>query len=158
MDFEKFTERARGFIESAQGLALRSNHQQLTPEHVLRVLLDDPEGMASSLIQAAGGRAAEVRQQVEMALSKLTKVQGASGQVYLAPETARVFDLAQDLAKKAGDSFVTAERLLQAIGMSTGTASATALKNAGVTPQNLNKAINDLRQVWTNDTATTENS
>src|ERR1051326_2349098 len=158
MDFEKFTERARGFIESAQGLALRSNHQQLTPEHILKVLLDDQEGMASSLIQAAGGRAAEVRQQVEMALGKLPKVQGAGGQVYLAPETARMFDLAQELSKKAGDSFVTAERLLQAIGMSTGTPSAAALKNAGLTPQNLNKAINDLRQGRTADTATAENS
>jgi ATP-dependent Clp protease ATP-binding subunit ClpB len=158
MDFEKFTERARGFIESAQGLALRSNHQQLTPEHVLKVLLDDEEGMAASLIQAAGGRASEARQQVEIALGKLPKVQGGAGQVYLAPETARVFEQAQELAKKAGDSFVTAERLLQAIGMSAGTPSANALKNAGVTPQNLNKAINDLRQGRTADTTTAENA
>ena len=100
MDFEKFTERARGFIESAQGLALRSNHQQLTPEHLLKVLLDDEEGMASNLIKSAGGRPEEVRQQVEIALAKLPKVQGGSGQVYLAPETARVFDQAQELAKK----------------------------------------------------------
>src|SRR6266567_8460789 len=146
MDFEKFTERTRGFIESAQGLALRSNHQQLTPDHLLKVLLDDEEGMASNLIKSAGGRPEEARQQVEIALAKLPKVQGGSGQVYLAPETARLFEQAQELSKKAGDSFVTAERLLQAIGMSAGTPPATALKNAGVTPQNLNKAINDLRQ------------
>jgi len=158
MDFEKFTERARGFIESAQGLALRSNHQLFTPEHLLKVLLDDEEGMASNLIQAAGGRAPEVRQQVEIALGKLPKVQGAGGQVYLAPETARVFDQAQELAKKAGDSFVTAERLLQALSMSAGTPSATALRNAGVTPQNLNKAINELRQGRTADSATAENA
>ena len=158
MDIEKFTERARGFIESAQGLALRSNHQQLTPEHVLKVLLDDEEGMASNLIQSAGGRAPDVRQQVELALGKLPKVQGGSGQVYLSPEAARVIDQAQELSKKAGDSFVTAERLIQALGMVPGTASANALKNAGVTPQNLNKAINDLRQGRTADTATAENA
>ena len=158
MDFEKFTERARGFIESAQGLALRSNNQLLTPEHILKILLDDEEGMAASLIQTSGGRAAEARQQIEMALGKLPKVQGGSGQVYLAPETARVFEQALELSKKAGDSFVTAERLLQAIGMSAGTPSAAALKNAGVTPQNLNKAIGDLRQGRTADSATAENA
>src|SRR5438477_12038108 len=108
MDFEKFTERARGFIESAQGLALRSNHQQLTPEHLLKVLLDDAEGMASNLIKSAGGRPEEARQQVEIALAKLPKVQGGSGQVYLAPETARAFDQAQELAKEGGGSYVRA--------------------------------------------------
>src|SRR5882724_1905619 len=157
MDFEKFTERARGFIESAQGLALRSNHQQLTPEHVLKVLLDDEEGMASNLIKAAAGRAEEVRQQVEIALTKLPKIQGGSGQVYLAPETARAFEQAQELAKKGGDSYVTAERLLQALAM-TPSAAANALKKAGVTPQALNKAIEDLRQGRTADSATAENS
>ena len=141
MDFEKFTERARGFIQSAQSAALRDNHQLFTPEHLLKILLDDEEGMASSLIQAAGGRANEVRQQVELALGKLPKVQGGGGQVYLAPESAKLFDLAQEMAKKAGDSFVTAERLLQALAMQTGTPSANALKNAGVTPQGLNKEI-----------------
>ncbi|HMI97817.1 MAG TPA: ATP-dependent chaperone ClpB [Micropepsaceae bacterium] len=157
MDFEKFTERTRGFIESAQGLALRSNHQQLTPEHLLKVLLDDEEGMASNLIKSAGGRAEEVRQQVEIALAKLSKVQGGSGQVYLGPETARAFDQAQELAKKAGDSYVTAERLLQALTM-TPSAAANALKKAGVTAQALNKAIEELRQGRTADSATAENS
>ena len=158
MDFEKFTERARGFIQSAQSFALSSSHQLFTPEHLLKILLDDEEGMATNLIQAAGGRPREVKQAVELALSKLPKVQGGSGQVYLAPETAKTFDLAQDLAKKAGDSFVTAERLLQAIAMSTGTPSATAMKNAGVTPQALNAAINDLRKGRTADSATAENA
>jgi ATP-dependent Clp protease ATP-binding subunit ClpB len=157
MEFEKFTERARGFIESAQGLALRSNHQQLTPEHLLKILLDDEEGMASNLIKSAGGRPEEVRQQVEIALAKLPKVQGGSGQVYLAPETARTFEQAQELAKKASDSYVTAERLLQALVM-TPSASANALKTAGVTAQALNKAIEDLRQGRTADSATAENS
>src|SRR6185295_19489097 len=158
MDFEKFTERSRGFIQSAQSLALASNHQLFTPEHVLKVLLDDEEGMAANLIRAAGGRPEEVKQAVEIALKKLPKVQGGGGQVYLAPETQRVFDSAQDLAKKAGDSFVTAERMLQGLAMTSGTPSAAALKNAGVTPQALNNAINDLRKGRTADSATAENS
>ncbi len=158
MDFEKFTERSRGFIEAAQNLAKRSNHQLLTPEHVLKVLLDDEEGLAASLIQTAGGRATEARQQNDLALSKLSRVQGAGGQVYLAPETASVFDQAQELAKKAGDSFVTAERLLQALAMTPAAGTANILKHAGVTPQSLNKAVNDLRQGRTADTATAENS
>ena len=96
MDLEKFTERSRGFIESAQGLAKRSNHQLLTPEHLLKILLDDEQGLASSLIQTAGGRASEARQQTEMALAKIPKVQGAGGQVYLAPEAAKVLDQAAE--------------------------------------------------------------
>ena len=158
MEFEKLTERVQGFLQAAQAQARGANHQQLTPEHLLKVLLDDEEGMAANLIQAAGGKPQEAHQAVELALTKLPKVQGANAQVYLAPETARVFDLAQDLAKKAGDSFVTAERLLQAIAMSSGTPSANALKNAGVSAQALNKAIDDLRQGRTADTATAENA
>ena len=158
MDFEKFTERARGFIQSAQTAALGANHQTLTPDHVLKVLLDDDEGMAANLIAAAGGRPKEIRQAVQLALGKLPKVEGGNAQIYLAPESARLFDLAQDLAKKAGDSFVTAERLLQAIAMQTGTSAAEALKNGGVTPQGLNKAIDELRQGRTADSATAENA
>jgi ATP-dependent Clp protease ATP-binding subunit ClpB len=156
MDYEKLTERVQGFLQAAQTTARGANHQQLTPEHILKVLLDDGEGMASNLIQAAGGRPGEVRQGVELALSKLPKVQGGNAQVYLAPETARIFDTAKDLAKKAGDSFVTVERLLQALAMSSGTAAGNALKAAGVTAQGLNKAINDLRQGRTADTASAE--
>ncbi len=158
MDLEKFTERSRGFIESAQGLAKRSNHQLLTPEHLLKVLLDDEQGLAGSLIQTAGGRASEARQQTEMALAKMPKVQGAGGQVYLAPEAATVLDQAQELAKKAGDSFVAAERILQALAMTPGTPAADALKNAGITAQALNRAINELRQGRTADSSTAENS
>src|SRR5476649_156208 len=105
MDPEKFTERSRGFMQSAQGLALRSNHQQYTPEHLLKVLIDDEEGLASRLINAAGGRDAQVRTGVEAALKKLPKVQGGSGQVYLAQETAKILGNAETVAKKAGDSF-----------------------------------------------------
>ncbi len=156
MDFEKLTERVQGFLQAAQAAARNAHHQQLTPEHIFKTLLDDEEGMASSLIQAAGGRANEVRQAIELALSKLPKVQGANAQVYLSPDTAKLFDTAQDLAKKAGDSFVTVERVLQALAMTAGSPSASALKNAGVSPQVLNKAINDLRQGRTADTATAE--
>jgi ATP-dependent Clp protease ATP-binding subunit ClpB len=158
MDFEKFTERARGFIQAAQSFALSSSHQYFTPEHLLKVLMDDEEGLASSLIQAAGGRPNEVKQAVQMALAKVPKVQGGSGQIYLAPETAKLFDLAQELAKKAGDSFVTAERLLQALAMSTATSSASILKSAGVTATALNAAINELRKGRTADSATAENA
>ncbi|HWA03839.1 MAG TPA: ATP-dependent chaperone ClpB [Rhizomicrobium sp.] len=156
MDIEKFTERARGFMQSAQGLALRSNHQQFTPEHVLKVLIDDEEGLAARLIAAAGGKPEQVRDGVERALAKLPKVEGGQGQVYLSPDAARLFDSAEQIAKKAGDSFVTAEYLLLALAMSGGE-SARILKDAGVTAQGLNKAIADLRQGRTADSATAEN-
>jgi ATP-dependent Clp protease ATP-binding subunit ClpB len=157
MDIEKFTERARGFIQSAQGLALRSNHQQLTPQHLLKVLLDDEEGLAARLIRAAGGRPDEALSETEIALAKLPKVEGTNGQVYLGPETARLLDAAQEAAKKAGDSFVTAEFLLLALAMAKGTEPARILKDAGVTPQALNKAIADVRQGRNADSATAEN-
>src|SRR5215469_16963242 len=136
MDIEKFTERARGFIQSAQGLALRSNHQVFKPEHLLKVLIDDDEGLAARLIRAAGGRPEEVRTGVEAQLAKLPRVEGSgAGQMYLAPETARLFDQAEEIAKKAGDSFVTAEMLLLALTMAQGTNAAKILKAAGVNPQ-----------------------
>ncbi|HEY1709679.1 MAG TPA: ATP-dependent chaperone ClpB [Rhizomicrobium sp.] len=157
MDIEKFTERSRGFIQSAQGLALRSNHQYFKPEHLLKVLLDDEEGLAARLIRAAGGRPEEALRETEMALAKLPKVEGTnSGQVYLAPESARVLDSAEQIAKKAGDSFVTAETMLLALTMAAGTDTARILKDAGVNPQNLNKAIADLRQGRTADSASAE--
>ena len=159
MDIEKFTERAQGFIQSAQGLALRSNHQVLKPEHLLKVLIDDEEGLAARLIRAAGGRPEDVRAQTEIALAKLPKVEGSgSGRVYLAPETARLLDAAQELAKKSGDSFVTAELLLLSLAMAQGTDAARILSDAGVKPQALNAAIKDLRQGRTADSATAENS
>ena len=117
MNLEKYTERARGFVQSAQSLALREGHQQFTPEHVLKVLLDDEEGLAAGLIDKAGGRSRDALAQVELALAKLPKVQGSgAGQLYLAPTTARIFDNAEKIAQKAGDSFVTVERLLLAAG------------------------------------------
>jgi ATP-dependent Clp protease ATP-binding subunit ClpB len=156
MDIEKFTERSRGFIQSAQGLALRSGNQQFTPEHLLKVLLDDEEGLASRLIRAAGGNDAAVREANDRALAKLPKVEGGSGQVYLSSELARMLDAAEQAAKKAGDSFVTAEYLLLSLAMAGETGR--ILKNAGVTPQSLNKAIADLRQGRAADSATAENA
>ena len=158
MDIEKFTERSRGFIQSAQNLALREGNQQFTPEHLLKVLIDDEEGLAARLIGAAGGNDKTVRAGVEAALKKLPKVQGGSGQVYLAQETAKLLDNAEQIAKKAGDSFVTAEYLLLALTMAAGTDAANILKNAGVTGQGLNKAIADLRQGRSADSATAENA
>src|SRR5215471_17063243 len=158
MDAEKFTERARGFMQSAQQLALRSNHQQFTPEHLLKVLIDDDEGLAARLIQAAGGRPEDVRDGVAKALLKRPRVEGSgSGQVYLASESARLFDQAEQIAKKAGDSFVTAEILLLALAMASGTDSGKILKDAGVTAQGLNKAIAELRKGRVADSASAEN-
>ncbi len=159
MDFEKYTERARGFIQSAQTLALTNNHQRLEPEHLLKVLLADQEGLAADLIRAAGGNPGQALARVEAELKKLPKVEGSgAGQVYLAPETSRVFQVADELAEKAGDSFVTAERLLLALVLSTGTAAARLLSEAGVTTQNLNRAIEDMRKGRTADSATAEDT
>jgi ATP-dependent Clp protease ATP-binding subunit ClpB len=156
MDFEKYTERSRGFIQSAQGLALREGHQRFSPEHLLKVLLDDEEGLAAGLIKAAGGDSRAALRETEAALKKIPKVSGGgAGQVYLAPETARVFEAAQKMAEKLGDSYVTAERLLQALAIEHSEA-AKALKTAGVTPQGLNKAIDAIRKGRTADTASAE--
>jgi len=157
MNFENYTERSRGFVQAAQSLALREGHQRLTPEHLLKVLLDDKEGLAANLMRAAGADSARALAGVEAELAKLPKVEGAgAGQVYVAPETARLFEQAEAIAEKAGDSFVTAERLLLALAMASGTPSAKVLSEAGLTPQKLNEAINDLRKGRTADSASAE--
>src|SRR5215831_16540038 len=118
MNFETYTDRAKGFIQAAQSLALREGHQQFAPEHLLKVLLEDEEGLAAGLIARAGGRSRDALQAVERALAKRPKISGGgAGQLYLTPELARVFDTAQKIAEKAGDKFVTAERLLLALAM-----------------------------------------
>ena len=157
MDFEKYTERSRGFVQAAQTLALRRGHQRLTPEHLLKTLLDDKEGLAANLIRAAGGDPAAALAGVDAELDKQPKVEGAgAGQVYLSPELARVFEQAEKIAEKAGDSYVTAERILLALAMADGTPSANVLKRAGVNPQALNTAINEIRKGRTADTASAE--
>ena len=146
MNIEKFTERSQGFIQAAQGLAQRRNHQRLMPEHLLKILLDDKEGLAANLIRSAGGDPAAALRAVEATLDKLPRIEGAgAGQVYLGPELARALESAEEQAQKAGDSFVTAERMLLALAIAPG-ASADALKGAGVTPQKLNHAIDQIRQ------------
>jgi ATP-dependent Clp protease ATP-binding subunit ClpB len=156
MNLEKYTERVRGFIQSAQTAALSRNHQQFTPEHLLKVLIDDEEGFCASLIERAGGRARDVKLGVEAALEALPRVEGGNGQLYLAQPLAKVFTTAEELAKKAGDSFVTVERLLQALAMEKSAKTADILAKAGVTPQALNAAINDIRKGRTADSASAE--
>src|SRR6202045_1085485 len=159
MDFEKYTDRARGFVQSAQSLASREGHQQFAPEHLLKVLLDDPEGLAAGLIDRSGGRSREALTPVEAALPKIPKVSGSgAGQVYLAPALARLFDQAQKIAEKAGDSYVTVERLLLALSLDKESEAGKILARSGVTPQNLNAAIEALRKGRTADTSSAENA
>jgi ATP-dependent Clp protease ATP-binding subunit ClpB len=156
MNIEKYSERVRGFIQSAQTMALSRSHQQFTPEHILKVLIDDEEGLAASLIERAGGRPRDAKLGVDAALEAMPKVEGGNGQLYLAQPLAKVFSTAEDLAKKAGDSFVTVERLLQALAMEKSAKSADILAKAGVTPTALNQAINDIRKGRTADSASAE--
>ncbi len=157
MNFETYTERARGFLQSAQTSALSRGHQQFAPEHILKVLLDDTEGLAAGLIERAGGRPRDALAAVERALDALPRVSGGgAGQLYLAPATAKVFTEAEALAKKAGDSFVTVERLLLALAMEKDAKTAKLLADAGATPVALNRAIEDLRKGRTADSASAE--
>jgi len=157
MNIEKYTERARGFIQSAQTFALGKGHQQFAPVHLLKVLLDDEEGMASGLIERAGGDAKIARAETEAALKKIPSVSGDNGQLYLGREIVRVFDTAEQAAQKAGDSFVTVERLLLALLIEKDTDAGKILAAARVTPQALNEAINQIRKGRTADSASAEN-
>ena len=157
MNIEKYTERARGFIQNAQQLALSNGHQQFAPLHLLKVLLDDEEGMAAGLIGKAGGNAQLVRAETEAALNKIPKVSGDGSQLYLSRELARLFDTAEKAAQKAGDSFVTVERLLLALVVEKDIDAGKILASGGVTPQKLNDAINEIRKGRTADSASAEN-
>ncbi|MBB3444585.1 ATP-dependent chaperone ClpB [Rhizobium sp. BK379] len=156
MNIEKYSERVRGFVQSAQTYALAQGHQQFTAEHVLKVLLDDDQGMAASLIERAGGDVKAARLANDAALAKLPKISGGNGNIYLAQPLAKVFSTAEEAAKKAGDSFVTVERLLQALAIETSASTYQSLKNAGVTAQALNQVINEIRKGRTADTASAE--
>ena len=158
MDFEKYTDRAKGFIQSAQMGAMRDGHPQLTPEHVLKVLLEDQEGLASGLITRSGGDAKAALVGVEAALAKQPKVSGSASQPQPTRDLVRLFDTAAKVAQKAGDSYVTVERLLLALATEKETEAGKALAKAGVTPQALNAAINELRKGRTADNATAENA
>ena len=159
MDFEKLSDRLKGFLQAAQTLAVRDGNPQITPEHLLKALLDDPEGLAAGLINRAGGNAKQALTRTEAALAKLPKVSGAgAAQPHMTPALGRVLDQAEQIATKAGDSFVTVERVLQALGLTKEGETARILEDAGVTPQALNGAINDLRKGRTADSAGAEQS
>ncbi|HEX8556423.1 MAG TPA: Clp protease N-terminal domain-containing protein, partial [Sphingomonas sp.] len=157
MNLEKFTDRARGFLQAAQTVAIRMNHQRITPEHVLKALLEDDQGMAAGLIRAAGGDAKRAASETDAALAKLPAVTGGGAQQTpgLDNDTVRLLDQAEQVATKAGDSFVTVERLLLAAALSQ-TSAGRALKAAGVTAPALNTAIESLRQGRSADTAGAE--
>ncbi|AYG67510.1 MULTISPECIES: ATP-dependent chaperone ClpB [unclassified Rhizobium] len=156
MNIEKYSERVRGFLQSAQTYALAQGNQQFAPEHVLKVLLDDDQGMAASLIERAGGDAKAARLANDAALAKLPKVSGGDGQIYLSQPLAKVFAAAEEAAKKAGDSFVTVERLLQALAIEPTASTSATLKKAGITPVALNQVINDIRKGRTADSSNAE--
>ncbi|MEQ1648057.1 MAG: ATP-dependent chaperone ClpB [Hyphomicrobiaceae bacterium] len=159
MNFENYTDRSKGFVQSAQSLAQREGHQQLGPEHLLKVLLDDSEGLAAGLIRKAGGRPEQALAETERLLAKRAKVSGGgAGQVYMAPELGKIFEQAEKVGQKAGDKFVTAERLLLALALETSADTARILKDAGATAQGINAAINDIRKGRTADSATAENA
>ena len=140
MNFEKFSERARGFVQAAQTIAIRENHQRFLPEHLLKALLDDDQGLAANLIKRAGGDPGQARSAVEAALAKVPRVEGGGDQLYMDGQTAKVLAEAEKLAQQAGDSFVTVERLLTALAVTKSGAN-DALKSAGVTAQGLNAAM-----------------
>ncbi len=156
MNLESMTERSKGFLQAAQTIALRDNHQQVTSCHLLKALLEDSEGQAGRLIESGGGEAKRVLAIADKALSKLPSVEGSNSQMYISQDLAKVVDQAEQLSKKAGDSFVTVEYLLLALTLETDGESGKALADSGVTPQSLNAAINDLRKGRTADSASAE--
>ena len=154
MNIEKYSERVRGFLQSAQTYALAQGHPQFVPEHVLKVLLDDDQGMAASLIERAGASAKDAKLANDSAIAKLPKVSGGNGS--LSQPLAKVFTTAEEAAKKAGDSFVTVERLLQALIIETSAATSGILSKAGLTASKLNQVINEIRKGRTADGANAE--
>jgi len=158
MNLERYTERARGFLQAAQTIAMREGHPQFTPEHILKALLDDPEGLAAGLINRAGGDARQARREIDAWIAKQPKVSGAAAQPQATRDLMRLFDTAEKAADKAGDSFVTVERLLLALAVEKDSEASKILARAGVTASALNAAINSLRQGRTADSATAENA
>ncbi|MDB5680051.1 ATP-dependent chaperone ClpB [Sphingomonas bacterium] len=158
MNLEKFTDRAKGFLQSALTVAIRMNHQQIAPEHLLKALLEDEQGLAAGLIAKAGGDAKKAASETDLALSKIAAVSGSGAQAQpgLNNDAVRVLDQAEQIAAKAGDSYVTVERLLVALALSLNTAAGKAIKASGATAEGINTAINDLRGGRTADTAGAE--
>ena len=158
MNLEKFTDRAKGFLQAAQTVAIRMNHQRITPEHLLKALLEDDQGMASGLIRAAGGQAEAAMRATDAALARVPAVSGsgANQPPGLDNDSVRLLDQAEQIAQKAGDSYVTVERLLLALVLASTTAAGKALADAGVKAEALNAAVNNLRGGRTADTAGAE--
>ena len=154
MNMEKFTERSRGFLQAAQTIAMRESHQRLAPEHLLKAMMDDDQGLAANLIRRAGGEPARVTEAVNLTIAKTAKVTG-DAQPFMDPGLVRVLDEAEKVATKAGDSFVPVERILMALAMVASKAK-DALAAGAVTPQTLNTAINDIRKGRTADGANAE--
>lgn len=155
MNLEKFTERSRGFLQAAQTISMRESHQRVLPDHLLKALMDDDQGLAANLIRKAGGSPERVNESINAALAKLPKVSGGDGQTYVDPSLVRVLDEAETVAKKAGDSFVPVERLLTALAL-VNTRARDALTAGAVTAQALNTAINEVRKGRTADSASSE--
>ncbi len=155
MNMEKFTERSRGLVQAAQTIAMREGHQRVLPEHLLKALMDDDQGLSSNLIRRAGGEPKRVQDAVDQTIARMPKVSGGDGQVYVDTALVRVLDEAEKVAKKAGDSFVPVERMLMALAM-VNTKAKDALDAGAVTAQNLNAAINDVRKGRTADSASAE--
>ena len=159
MNFEKYTDKSQALIQAAQVLGLKNSHQRFTPEHILAAMMEDREKLADKLIRVCGGDAAQAAKSVEDALKFMPKVEGSgAGGLYATPEIAKLFSSAEELAKKAGDEYVTVERMLQALSLADGTPSAKILKDSGVTPQKLNSAINDMRKGRVASSANAEDS
>jgi ATP-dependent Clp protease ATP-binding subunit ClpB len=157
MNLEKFTERSRGFLQAAQTIAMRESHQRVVPDHLLKALMDDDQGLAANLIRRAGGAPERVTEAINAAIDKLPKVTGGDGQTYIDPSLVRVLDEAEQVSKKAGDSFVPVERLLTALAL-VNTRAKDALTAGAVTAQSLNSAINDIRKGRTADSASSEDT
>ncbi len=159
MNFDLYTERSRGFVQAAQTLAQRAGHQRLAPEHLLKVLLDDKEGLAANLMRAASADPVRALSLTEAELAKSPRVEGAgAGQIYMAPELAKVLETAEEIAKKAGDSFVAAERILLALAITKTAATSRILEQARLTPEGLNRAIEAIRKGRKADSASAEES
>ena len=156
MNTENYTDRMKGFLQSAQTGALSAGHQQFVPEHLIKVLLDDNEGLCAGLIEKAGGNHKTVRASVEKALAALPSVSGGNGQLYLSPDMAKLFEQADKAAKKAGDSFITVERMLLAMALDPNSPTAKHLKAGNVDPKSLNNAIEEIRSGRTADSASAE--
>ncbi|MBL9048784.1 MAG: ATP-dependent chaperone ClpB [Tabrizicola sp.] len=157
MNLEKFTERSRGFLQAAQTIAMRDSHQRVLPDHLLKALMDDDQGLAANLIRKAGGSPEQVNAAINASIAKLPKVSGGDGQTYIDPSLVRVLDEAEAVAKKAGDSFVPVERLLTALAL-VNTRAKDALTAGAVTAQGLNSAINEVRKGRTADSASSEDT